>query len=121
MADLKIITHTSYTYETSDGREFDNKLDAVQCQAALDNIERINMLSSKFERTFDLDRCYYIHLKDEAQVATFNLMENDSGFAARISEPGYYYYDEVSDEYINVDEEIARLSSIKQRLDSLVK
>ena len=28
MADLKIITHTSYTYETTDGREFESKHEA---------------------------------------------------------------------------------------------
>ena len=121
MADLKIITHTTYTYETSDGREFENKFEAEKWQKALDNIERINMMSSKFERTFDLECCYYLHLKDETQVDTFNIMENDSGFEARVYEPGYYYYDEVSDEYMNVDKEIERLLSIKQKLDGLTK
>ena len=101
--------------------KFSSKHEAAAWQAALDSIEQINMLSSKFERTLDLESCYYVHLESESQVDAFNLMEKDYGFTAKIMEPGYYYYDEVSDEYLNIDVEIKRLLDIKAKLDRFTK
>jgi dsDNA-binding SOS-regulon protein len=38
---LKIITHTTYTYETYDGREFDDKAQAEAWKRALDTAAHI--------------------------------------------------------------------------------
>ena len=121
MADLKIITHTTYTYETSDGRSFDNKHEAETWQKALDNADKIAMLDSKFNLTDEVEMAYFLFVSDQEQVDAFNTKQEDLGIASVVPEPGYYYYDEVPDEYINVDKEIERLMNIKYKLDSFVK
>ena len=121
MADLKIITHTTYTYVTTDGRPFDNKHEAEVWQQALDNADNIVMLDSKFNMTTEIEMAYNVFVKDQEHVDAFNTMQEDVGITSIIPEPGYYYYDEVPDEYINIDKEIERLMDIKQKLDSFVK
>lgn len=121
MTDLKIITHTTYTYETSDGRTFDNKSEAEAWQKALDNSDKIIMLDSKFNLTGEVEMAYFLFVRDQEQVDAFNTKQEDIGIASIVPAPGYYYYDEVPDEYINVDSEIDKLLDIKSRLDSFVK
>ena len=121
MTDLKIITHTTYTYETTDGREFDSEFEATKWQKALDNADNITMLDSKFNLTTEVEMAYHVFVKDQEQVDAFNVKQEDLGIASIIQEPGYYYYDEVSDEYINVDNEIKRLLDIKAKLANVVK
>ena len=121
MADLKIITHTTYTYETTDGREFESKPEAEAWQKAIDNAERIVMLNSKFRATDDIETAYFVFIKDQEQLEAFNARQADSGFESTIKEPGYYYYDEVPDDYINIDTEIKRMLDIKAKLDSVMK
>jgi dsDNA-binding SOS-regulon protein len=121
MADLKIITHTTYTYETTDGRSFDNKPEAEAWQNALDNADTIVMLDSRFNLTTEVEMAYHVFVKDQEQVDAFNVKQEDLGIASIIPEPGYYYYDEVLDEYISVDKEIERLLGIKNKLDSFAK
>ena len=41
MADIKIKTHTTYTYETTDGREFDIAKEAEQWQEYLEIMKNI--------------------------------------------------------------------------------
>lgn len=121
MADLKIITHTSYTYETTDGREFDSKQKAEAWQKAIDNAERIVMLDSKFRATDEIEMAYFVFIKDQEQLEAFNTRQADGGFESNIKEPGYYYYDEVPDDYISVDTEIKRLLDIKAKLGNIMK
>jgi hypothetical protein len=121
MADFKIITHTTFTYETTDGREFDSKPEAEAWQKAIDNAVRIVMLDSKFRATDEIEGAYFVFIKDQEQLEAFNTRQIDGGFASIIKEPGYYYYDEVEDDYINVDAEIRRLLNIKAKLDSIAK
>ena len=121
MADLKIITHTIYTYETTDGRDFDSKLEAEKWQKALDNTDNITMLDSKFNLTTEVEMAYHVFVKDQEQVDAFNVKQEDLGIASIIQEPGYYYYDEVSDEYMNIDREIERLLEIKAKLANIGK
>jgi dsDNA-binding SOS-regulon protein len=121
MTDVKIITKTTYTYETSDGRTFENKREAEVWQKALDNTANIVMLDSKFNLTDEVEMAYFLFVSDQEQVDAFNTKQEDIGIASVVPEPGYYYYDEVPDEYINVDKEIERLMNIKYKLDSFAK
>ena len=121
MADLKIITHTTYTYETTDGREFDSKPEAEAWQNAIDNTDRIVMLDSRFKLTNDFEKAFFIHIDNPDQLEAFNTKQADLGIASIIKGLGYYYYDEVSDEYIDIDAEIGRLLDLKARLDSTRK
>lgn len=116
MADLKIITHTMYTYETTDGRSFDSRSEAESWQRALDGAEAIVMLDSDFRPTSEVDTAYFVYLKDKEQVDAFNAKQEDFGITTTIAEPGYYYYDEVPDEYINIDKELEQLYDIKRKL-----
>lgn len=118
MSDLKIITHTSYTYETSDGREFDDLDEAGAWQKVLDSTSQLIMLTNRFKPTRDPECCFNLYVANSDLVETFNALQDNLGLAARISAPGYYYYDEVSDEFINIDKEIERLLEVKAKIDS---
>ncbi len=41
MTEVKIKTHTTYTYETSDGREFDLAEEAQEWQEHLENLKML--------------------------------------------------------------------------------
>jgi hypothetical protein len=118
MAELKIKTHTTYTYETSDGREFDDAGEAQEWQQALEDIKSITMLDNKFNLTSETSSAYFVHIKTYFQLKAFELVQAYEGFATHIPDLGYWYYDEVADEYISVDKEIERLKEIKQRLNA---
>ena len=68
MADLKIITHTTYTYETTDGREFESKQEAESWQKSIDTSERIIMLDSRYRPTTEIDTVYFVYIKDREQL-----------------------------------------------------
>ena len=120
MADLKIITHTTFTYETSDGREFESKQEAEAWQMAINNAEHIVMLDSQFRPTTFIEEAFFVYLRDQSQVDAFNAKQADLGLATVIHTPGYYYYDEVPDEYFNIDGRIKDLLGIKAKLDNAI-
>lgn len=119
MADLKIITHTTYTYETTDGREFDSKQEAEAWQKAIDTAERIVMLDSRLRATAEVEMAYFVYIKDHEQLEAFNTKQEELGIESMINEPGYFYYDERFDEYVDIDKELTRLLEIKTKLSSV--
>ena len=119
MADLKIITRTIYTYETSDGRVFDSEPEAKAWQHAIDTAERIVMLDSKMNATAEVDMAYFVYIRDQEQLEAFNAKQEEQGIESIIRDPGYYYYDERFDKYVNIDNELERLLGIKQKLKSI--
>jgi uncharacterized protein YneR len=121
MADIKIKTHTTYTYETTDGREFEDAQEAQEWQDAIEGIKSIVMLNNKFHRTAEHDEAFYVHIKTTEQQKAFEAMQAYEGMCARIPEPGYWYYDDISDSYVNVNKEMDRLQSIIETLDVLGK
>lgn len=116
MAELKVKKHTTYTYETSDGREFDDKLEAENWQKQLSEIENVCMLDMSFKPTKDTDVAFYIHTKTKEQTEAFNSMQEDLGFCARIDGVGYYRYDEISDSFVNIELQIKHLQNIIDKL-----
>ena len=121
MADIKVKTHTTYTYETSDGREFDLADEAEEWQEHLEKIKKVVMLDSKFKRTDRTDEAYYVHIKTQTQLEAFEAMQAYEGLAAHVTSLGYWYYDEDMDEFIDVKKEMDRLQSIIECLDFLGK
>lgn len=121
MADIKIKTHTTYTYETTDGREFDDHQKAIDWQLAIDDLKTIFMLDHNFKLTPRTDEAFYVHIKTYPQLKAFEAMQAYEGFAAHITDLGYWYYDECADDYINVKKEMDRLQSIIESLDVLGK
>ena len=117
MADTKIKTHTTYTYETSDGREFDLADEAEEWQEHLENIKKVVMLDSKFKHTDRTDEAYYVHIKTQTQLEAFEAMQAYEGLAGHVTGLGYWYYDEVADEYISVEQEITRLQKVIKAID----
>ena len=117
MAEFKIITHTTYTYETSDGREFDREEDARDWEQALEDIKSTAMLDYRFKPTDRTDEAYYVHIKTHAQLKAFEAMQAYEGLAGHITDLGYWYFDECSDEFIDIKKEINRLQSIIETLD----
>ena len=116
MNELKIIKHATYTYETSDGREFDDEIEAKEWQNQLLAIKNACMLDSKFRPTKEIDSVFYIHAKTKEQVEAFNSMQEYLGICARIDGVGYYRYDEISDSFVNVELQIKELQSIIDKL-----
>ena len=121
MTDIKIKTHTTYTYETSDGREFNVVEEAEEWQEHLESIKSVVMLDSKFRRTDRTDEAYYVHIKTQAQLNAFEALQAYEGLAGHVTGLGYWYYDDCSDEFIDVKKEMDRLQSIIESLDVLGK
>lgn len=117
MSKLKIKTHTTYTYETADGREFDDDKEAQEWQDHLDNITGATMLDNKFCNTTRVDEAMYVHIKTEAQLKAFAALNAYEGMYAKIDAIGYWYYDEHADKYVSVNKEMDRLQSIIETLD----
>lgn len=116
MSELKITTHTVYTYETSDGREFDNPQEAQEWQQALEDLNGITMLDSNFKLTTQVTEAFYVHIKTQAQLDAFALVQEYEGACAPIEERGCWYYDECTDSYVNLEKEINRLKDIKLKI-----
>lgn len=121
MSKLKVKTHTTYTYETADGREFEDKSEAHEWQDHLENITSAVMLDNNFRNTTQIDEAMYVHIKTEAQLKAFDAISSYEGMGARINAIGYWYYDERTDAYISVNKEMDRLQSIIESLDVLGK
>ena len=116
MNELKIIKHITYTYETSDGKKFDDETEAKEWQNQLSAIKNVCMLDSKFRPTEEIDSVFYIHAKTKKQAEAFNSMQEYFGICARIDGVGYYRYDEISDNFVNVELQIKELQSIIDKL-----
>lgn len=121
MADIKIKTHTTYTYETTDGREFENQQEAMDWQLALEDIKSTTMLDSKFKPTNEITSAFYVHIKTLSQLKAFEKMQEYEGLFGKIDGLGYWYYDESVDMYVSVRKEMDRLQSIIESLDVLGK
>lgn len=121
MADIKIKTYTTYTYETTDGREFDDKQEALEWQLALEDFKTITILDSKFCNTHEVTSAYYVHIKTLPQLKAFQMMQEYEGLYGKIDALGYWYYDNNTDQYVSVRKEMDRLQSIIETLDVLGK
>jgi thermostable 8-oxoguanine DNA glycosylase len=117
MAEVKIKTHTTYTYETTDGREFEDQQEATEWQLALDDIKSITMLDHRFCNTTEVSSAYYVHIKTLSQLKAFEAIQKYEGMSAHIDSLGYWYYDENTDRYVSVRKEMDRLQSIIETLD----
>jgi uncharacterized protein YneR len=117
MADIKIKTYTTYTYETTDGREFEDRQEATEWQLALDDIKSITMLDNRFCNTTEVSSAYYVHIKTLSQLKAFEAIQKYEGMSAHIDSLGYWYYDENTDLYVSVRKEMDRLQSIIETLD----
>lgn len=117
MADIKIKTHTTYTYETTDGREFDIAKEAEEWQEHLENIKKVTMLDSNFHNTTEIEEAFYVQIKTNDQLEAFDAVRAYNGGGAYIPYLGYWYYDDCTDSYVDVVKERDRLQSIIETLD----
>lgn len=85
MNELKVTTHISYTYETSDGREFDDETEAKEWQDVLSQFKNVCMLTDKFKPTENIDTAYYVCCKTSEEAHAFNEVNNYDGMAATIA------------------------------------
>lgn len=118
MSELKITTHTTYTYETSDGREFDNEAEALEWQKILETFNSISMLDHQFKPTLIPSAVYYLHIKNQEQLKAFDAVQEYDGYGAVPKELGHFCYDEISDEFIQIEDKVAQLLDIVRVLDS---
>ena len=114
MAELKIINHP--TYETTDGREFDDLQEAQDWQQALEDLKGIIMLDSQFKLTAEITSAFYVHIKNHAQLRAFEVMSYYEGLYARIPDLGCWYYNKDTDAFVNIETEINRLKDIQYKI-----
>lgn len=114
MKKIKVIKHT--TYETSDGREFDDMLEAKVWQEQLSELENVRMLDSDYKPIKNVDSAIYVYAKTQTQVEAFNAVAEDIGQYAVIHSIGFHRYDEASDTYVNILNEIERLQRLIDEL-----
>lgn len=112
---------TSITYKTSDGRLFDSEAEAEAWQSAIDTLDQsVMMLKHNFELTSDIEMAYYVYIANKKQLEAFNLKQSYLGLDAFLYEPGYYYYDDEKDEYVNIEKKIRTMQDIMQKLDESI-
>ena len=75
------------------------------------------MLDSKFCYTTDISEACYVHIKTWQQQEAFEAIQHYEGIDAHIPKPGYWYYDDCTDSYIDAANERDRLQSIIETLD----
>ena len=113
MREVKVIKHTTYTYKTSDGSEFETEPKAIEWQKHLNNIEDMCILDSDFNPTKDVESAIFVYAKSKEQAEAFNTIQTESlGYASIIGGVGFYRYDDTTDSYINVETEIRELQRI---------
>ena len=117
MAEMKIITHTTYSYETSDGREFDDENEAREWQNALSLLENVRMLDNEYKPVKDIEYAWYVHVETMEQVDAFNMIHCDLGNYSRLHGVGYHRYDDGLGEFLDVKAEIEHLQNIIDALD----
>ena len=108
-ANLEVKKCVTYTYQTTDGREFDNKAEAMEWQKHLCNVEDLCLLDSEYEPTRDLCSAIYVYAKTKEQADSFNAIQQYFGYALTLPSTGFFRYDDVSDSYIDVENEIGNL------------
>lgn len=117
MAELKVKKRIEYTYETSDGREFEDKDEAMEWQKHLCNIEAMLFLDFDYKPTRDLDSVYYVYAQTIEQANSFNATVHEYfGYGAELPSAGFFRYDEIADEYVDVEGEIEKLQHIIDKL-----
>lgn len=116
MGDFKIIKHVTYTYETSDGNIFEHKQDAMAWQEHLFQIEKLRMLDCDFEPTRDMNLAIYVFAETQEQAEAFNAVQKELGVCVAINGPGYYYYDDISGNYSDIEYEIKNLQHMLDML-----
>ena len=118
MSELKISTYTTYTYETSDGRRFEGDIEAAELwQKTLNNLSGIIMLDNKFNKTTHHDEAFYVRIDTWEQQEAFEDMQLYEGMGAHIPKPGYWYYDDCTDSYLNIVSERDRFQEMLTKLD----
>lgn len=114
---LRITEHITYTYETSDGREFEDEAEAEEWQGYLDIFDGICMLDYNLSPTKDIELAYYARIDTEEQVKAFNMVQKNLCYCIHIPYPGYFRYDETSSEFVDIKSEIAEKQSFIDALD----
>ncbi len=116
---MTIKTHTTYTYETSDGREFKNQEEAQDWQLALDifndRTHGLTILDAKFNPTTDICSAFYVWIKNQAQLKAYQVMSAYEGVTG-INDLGFWMYNEYMDRYDHIDTELEKLLNIKAKL-----
>jgi hypothetical protein len=122
--DLKVIEHITYTYKTTDDRKFDDKSDATIWQQYLTILESIFMLNSNMQpvtELADLDCVHYVNIETPEQLEAFNAVSQYyCGQDSVLPKPGYFYYSDSLDTFVDAENEILKTKERLTRLQSIV-
>lgn len=112
MKGLKIITHKTYTYETSDGREFNCKQEAQEWQEKLSLLENVPMFDFDERPIKNMDDVVLVRIDTEEQANAFNDIQYYIGYCATVKGVGYYRYDDRKGDFVEVKSELEKLQHI---------
>lgn len=113
MEELKVVRHIHYSYETSDGKEFGNKQEAMKWQKQLNLFQTICMLDKDYKPTTDINGAVYVYAETKEQAEAFNEMAiEEFGYCSTIGGAGWYRYEDISDSYVDIESEIEKLQHI---------
>lgn len=113
MEENKVTRHIHYSYETSDGKEFGSKAEAMEWQKQLNLFQTLCMLDADYKPTKDINSAFYVYAKTKDEAEAFDEMARiEYGFCATIGGTGWYRYDDISDSYIDIELEIEKLQHI---------
>ena len=113
MVELKVTRHIHYTYETSDGKEFGDKQEAMKWQKHLNLFQNLCMLGKDYKPTGNIDKAIYVYAKTKEEAEAFNEISTEEfGYSATLDGTGWYRYDDVSDDYVDIEIEIEKLKHI---------
>lgn len=111
--ETKKVTIEQEVYIARDGKEFFSEDSCEQYETKL--IEQsLHMLDSKFEKTDDLDTCYYIRLATKEDIRDMITVCKWYGITIRgIENVGTYMYAESRDDcWINLTEVLKKLGGV---------
>lgn len=101
---IREVEHTITFYETTDGQEFDVLSEAENHQDEIDALKRAEWLDMRTKDGFsttNVEEAWYVELVSPEDVKAFRILSSNASKSPK--QIGSWFYDEDSNEWINVD------------------
>ena len=113
---IEKIEKITYLYKASDGQTFTDEHEANLYENKINTLKTIPMLDANFRVETNVGHAFYILIENEEQLVALRDALFAEGYSCNIAKPGFYYYDENHDSYINIESEIEQLKHMKNCL-----
>ena len=115
--------HVSY-WEADDGTIFydEDECNCYELTCLARELDGVKALGSKLEEVpiWETDLHYFLRVDDMSAIGKYcDLCLADLGYSGttkNLTEPGFYYWDNRTDEWVNIEAEQYRLAGIIERL-----